>query len=110
MLVVLLALAMGLQNATARSLAIPDLSTTVLTQTISGLAADNVLGAGRGSRAGRRLVAVGAMLVGAVLGGELALHDRAFATLTIAAVLAACVAAYAWRAGAIGSRWAPQMR
>lgn len=105
-LIVLLALAMGLQNATARALAVPDLTTTVLTQTISGLAADGVLGA----RQGRRLVAVAAMLVGAIVGGTLALHGRAFATLAIAAVLAAAVAAYAWRAAREGSRWAPTMR
>jgi uncharacterized membrane protein YoaK (UPF0700 family) len=109
-LIVVLAICMGLQNATARSLAVPDLTTTVLTQTISGLAADGPLGAGKGSRAGRRLVAIAAMLVGAVVGGELALHGRAFATLAIAAVLAGSVAAFAWRTTTEGSRWADQMR
>ena len=109
-LIVLLGIAMGLQNATARALAVPDLSTTVLTQTIAGLAADGSFGAGRGSHAGRRLVAVAAMLVGAIVGGELALHGRAFAALSIAALGAAGVAAYAWRTTLEGSRWATQMR
>ena len=108
--IVVLAICMGLQNATARSLAVPDLTTTVLTQTIAGLTADGVLGADRGSRAGRRLVAVAAMLVGAIVGGELALHGRAFAALAIAAVLAGGVALVAWRSTAEGSKWAAQMR
>ena len=38
------------------------------------------------------------MLVGAIVGGELALHNRAVATLSIAAVLAGCVAAYGFAA------------
>ena len=37
-LIVALALAMGLQNATARRLAVSDLTTTVLTLTITGMA------------------------------------------------------------------------
>src|SRR5258705_4110456 len=40
-LVVLLAFAMGLQNATARRLGVPDLTTTVLTLTFTGIAADS---------------------------------------------------------------------
>ena len=44
---VLLACALGIQNATARRLAVPDLTTSVLTQTLTGLAADSPLGAGR---------------------------------------------------------------
>src|SRR5664280_1116623 len=45
-LVVLLAIAMGLQNATARALGVPDATTTVLTLTLTGLAADSRLAAG----------------------------------------------------------------
>jgi uncharacterized membrane protein YoaK (UPF0700 family) len=36
----LLAIAMGLQNTAARKLAVPDLTTTVLTMTLTGIAAD----------------------------------------------------------------------
>lgn len=39
-LIVTLALAMGLQNAAVRRLGVPDLTTTVLTQTLTGLASD----------------------------------------------------------------------
>jgi uncharacterized membrane protein YoaK (UPF0700 family) len=49
--VALLGLAMGLRNAVVRKLAIPDLTTTVLTLTLTGLAADSPL-AGGTTRAG----------------------------------------------------------
>ena len=48
-LIVLLALAMGVQNATARRLAVPDLTTTVLTLTLTGIAADSKLAGGSGA-------------------------------------------------------------
>src|SRR2546421_199492 len=57
LLIVLLGLATGIQNAAARKLAVPDLTTTVLTLTITGIFADGRLGGGTGSKAGRRLVA-----------------------------------------------------
>ncbi|MGW0581966.1 YoaK family protein, partial [Streptomyces sp. NPDC002920] len=53
-LIVLLGLAMGLQNAVARRLGVPDLTTTVLTLTLTGLAADSAPAGGAGPRAGRR--------------------------------------------------------
>ena len=46
-LVAAMALAMGVQNAMARSLAVPDLTTTVLTLTLTGVAADSTGGVGR---------------------------------------------------------------
>jgi len=39
-----------LQNATARRLGVPDLTTTVLTLTLTGLAADSKLAGGRNTR------------------------------------------------------------
>src|SRR5438046_7621707 len=53
-LILVLGIAMGLQNATAWKLALPDLTTTVLPLTIVGIAADSRLVSGRGSSAGRR--------------------------------------------------------
>jgi hypothetical protein len=41
LLVAAMALAMGVQNAMARTLAVPDLTTTVLTLTLTGVAADS---------------------------------------------------------------------
>ena len=85
--IVLLGVAMGLQNGTARGLAVPDLTTTVLTQTLTGIAADSWLD--RGSSIGRRLLSVAAMLLGAFIGGVLALRVGTAAPLGMAALLIA---------------------
>jgi len=86
-LIALLALAMGLQNAAARVLAVPDLTTTVLTLTLTGLAADSTLAGGTNPRAGRRLVATGAMLFGAAVGAFLVLHLGIVAAMALTFVL-----------------------
>ncbi|MFF1635567.1 YoaK family protein [Leifsonia sp. NPDC058248] len=67
-LIALLGIGMGLQNATARGLAIPDLTTTVLTLTITGISADSTAAGGAGSKLGRRLVSIVSMFVGALIG------------------------------------------
>src|SRR5258708_7158871 len=70
-LIVLLALAMGLQNATARRLGVPDLTTTVLTLTLTGLAADSTPAGGTNPNPGRRLLATATMFLGAAIGAVL---------------------------------------
>jgi uncharacterized membrane protein YoaK (UPF0700 family) len=104
-LIVLLGISMGIQNATARKLAVPDLTTTVLTLTITGVAADSAIAGGVGSAAGRRLVAVTAMLVGALAGAALALHVHIVGPLAIALIVTAIVALVSWRAGAADPTW-----
>ena len=91
-LIVVLAITMGIQNAAARKLAVSDLTTTVLTMTITGVAADSSLAGGPGSRAGRRLIAVAAMLVGAVIGAALVLNGRVVYPLVIALIVTAVAA------------------
>jgi uncharacterized membrane protein YoaK (UPF0700 family) len=91
-LIVVLAAAMGAQNATARKLAVPDLTTTVLTLTITGLAADSPLAGATGSKAARRLISIAAMLVGALVGALFVLHARIVYPLVIALVILAAVA------------------
>jgi len=91
-LVAVLAVAMGIQNATARGLAVPDLTTTVLTMTITGIAADTRAAGGTGSRAGRRLISIAAMLGGAVVGAVLILRGQVIASLVVAVILLAVVA------------------
>jgi uncharacterized membrane protein YoaK (UPF0700 family) len=89
-LVALLAIVMGGQNAVARRLAVPDLTTTVLTLTVTGLAADATTSKVRL----RRLVPVLAMLGGAFAGGALLRWVSPSAPLwTAAAVLVACAIA-----------------
>jgi uncharacterized membrane protein YoaK (UPF0700 family) len=95
-LIIVLGVAMGLQNATARKLAVPDLTTTVLTLTITGVAADSALAGGSGSKAGRRLTAAVTMLAGALIGAVLVRHAQIWLPLgiAVAVTVAAAVAAY----------------
>jgi len=92
-LVGLLAVAMGGQNAIARRLAVPDLTTTVLTLTVTGLVAD----ATSWSVRARRLVPIVAMLGGALAGGALLRWVSIAAPLWVAAALLSgfAVTAYA---------------
>jgi uncharacterized membrane protein YoaK (UPF0700 family) len=87
LIIALLAFAMGVRNATVRRLKIADLSTTVLTMTLTGLAADSQLAGGDGKGNWRRGAAVGSMLVGAVAGALLVKADLSLVLLA-AAVLA----------------------
>jgi uncharacterized membrane protein YoaK (UPF0700 family) len=63
-----LAVAMGIQNAMARNLAVPDLTTTALTMTLTGIGHD--LRSGRRGQVtlARRVLVVAAMLAGALIG------------------------------------------
>ncbi|WP_310437500.1 YoaK family protein [Streptomyces sp. 3330] len=73
-LIALTALAMGLRNATVRRLAVPDVTTTVLTLTLTALASDSTWAGGTNPRVGRRLASVLAMLAGALGGALLVRH------------------------------------
>lgn len=64
----LLAAAMGIQAAAARFIAVKDVTTVVVTSTITGLAADSFLGTGKGGGSGRRSLAVVLILAGAAVG------------------------------------------
>jgi uncharacterized membrane protein YoaK (UPF0700 family) len=86
-LIALLAAGMGIQNAAARKLAVPDLTTTVLTLTLTGIASDSHIAGGEDARVGRRGLAVGSMLLGALVGGLLVLHVADAAPLGLATAL-----------------------
>jgi len=88
LIIALLAFAMGVRNATVRRLKVPDISTTVLTMTLTSLAADSPLAGGDGKGSWRRGAAVVSMLVGACVGALLVKTDLALVLLA-AAVLAA---------------------
>jgi uncharacterized membrane protein YoaK (UPF0700 family) len=89
---ILLALAMGAQNVTVRKLAVANLTTTVLTMTLVGLAADPPDLRGPNSRTVRHLAAVGCMLAGAVAGALVVLHASTGWALGVATTLLAAVA------------------
>jgi uncharacterized membrane protein YoaK (UPF0700 family) len=93
-LIGLLALAMGGQNAVVRRLAVPDLTTTVLTLTVTGLVADTTPPRVRA----RRLISVLAMLAGALTGGVLLRWVALAAPLWLAAVLLVACSAVAYTA------------
>src|SRR6201997_5472804 len=92
-LITLTALAMGTRNAAVRKLAIPDLTTTVLTLTITGIGADASLAKGTNPRLGRRVGSVAAMFLGAALGAVLIHYSISVALWLAAAISAACSAA-----------------
>jgi uncharacterized membrane protein YoaK (UPF0700 family) len=92
--IALLALAMGVRNATVRRLAVPDLTTTVLTMTLTGLAADSRLAGGTGQGSARRMAAVLAMLCGAVAGALLLEISLVPPLLTAAALALLAALAY----------------
>jgi uncharacterized membrane protein YoaK (UPF0700 family) len=92
--IALLALAMGVRNATVRKIALPDLTTTVLTMTLTGLAAESPLAGGDGRGSGRRLAASGALLAGALIGGLLTKLSLGAALGVAAASVAITAVAY----------------
>ena len=82
--------AMGIRNAIVRRLAVPDLTTTVLTLTITGLAADSTLAGGYNPRWQRRCAAVVAMLGGAATGAVLLRLSVALTLAVAGAITAVC--------------------
>jgi uncharacterized membrane protein YoaK (UPF0700 family) len=104
-LLVLLGLGMGVQNAAARALAVPDLTTTVLTLTITGVAADSRLVGGSGSRAGRRLLSAAAMFLGGFVGAVLLRGDGHAIPLLLATVLLATACLIARRLTRSSAPW-----
>ena len=88
--VVLMSLAMGARNAAVRSLGVPDLTTTVLTLTITGLAADSTLAGGTNPRWPRRVASIVAMITGAAVGVLLLRWSLAVPLAVCAFVAGAC--------------------
>jgi uncharacterized membrane protein YoaK (UPF0700 family) len=95
-LIALTALAMGTRNAAVRKLAIPDLTTTVLTLTITGIGADSSLANGNNPRLPRRVASVAAMFSGAAL-GAVVIHYSISATLWLATAISAVCGAVLFR-------------
>ena len=105
-LIAALGLSMGIQNAAARKLAVPDLTTTVLTMTITGITADGPLAARTGAHAGRRGLSLAAMFAGAVVGALCIVHSQEVYPLAIALVLVAMVGGITRVLSATNPPWA----
>ena len=84
------AVSMGLRNAVVRKLAVPDMTTTVLTITITALAADSSLAGGDNQRWQRRGASVLAMILGAFAGACMALHSISLALVICCGITGGC--------------------
>jgi uncharacterized membrane protein YoaK (UPF0700 family) len=93
-IIALVAVAMGMRNAIVRKLAVPDLTTTVLTLTLTGVAADATGEPIRKSQSLRRLSAVAAMLFGAFFGALLEKHSLSLPLAVAAGAGTASFGAY----------------
>jgi len=93
--IVLTALAMGLRNATVRRLAVPDLTTTVLTRTLTALAADSSVAGGDNPRIGRRVASVSLLFAGAAVGTLLLRWGLALPLVVSAVGILVATVAYA---------------
>jgi uncharacterized membrane protein YoaK (UPF0700 family) len=86
---------MGLQNAAARHLAVPGLTTTVITTALTGFMVDLPALGISGPRQQRAGVAVAALFSGAAVGATLMVYARSYAPLvTVATVVVVAITAY----------------
>ena len=87
------AAAMGYRNAVVRKIGLPDLTTTVLTLTITGLGADSRLAGGENPRWRRRVAAILALVIGAFVGAQAVNRSTAFALMVAALITGSCAVA-----------------
>jgi uncharacterized membrane protein YoaK (UPF0700 family) len=93
-MIVLTALSMGLRNATVRQLGVADVTTTVLTLTLTGLAADSPVAGGSNPRPVRRIFSIIALFVGALSGAYLLRYGVALPLFVTGACVLFTTAAY----------------
>ena len=92
-LIVLAGLAMGIQSAVARRLAVPGVSTTFVTGTITALLTELTAVSGATGDRRRMAAAIGALVAGAVVGGLAQAYARPAAAFVPVVVLVAAVLA-----------------
>jgi uncharacterized membrane protein YoaK (UPF0700 family) len=90
----LLAGAVGLRNSAVRRVGVPDMSTTVLTTTLTGLASRSRLAGGTNPHARLGTTSVVSMFGGALVGAVMVLHAGATWALSIAAGIVTVTAVY----------------
>lgn len=93
-----LAAAMGLQASVARHLAVKDVTTVVVTSTITSFAADSWLGGGKGQPWFRRLAAIVLIGCGAAVGALLLLLGLGWG-VALSGLITVCVAIFGHVAG-----------
>lgn len=92
-LITLLAFALGVQNASSRRLGVPNLTTTVLTLTLTGVAADHPANAP--TALWRGLASITAMFLGALIGALLVVKVSVVAPLVVAVGMLVLIAGVA---------------
>ncbi|MER2133477.1 MAG: YoaK family protein [Arthrobacter sp.] len=90
-----MAAVMGIQAATAKRLKVAEVTTVVVTSTITGLAADSRLAGGEGKFWARRALAIALILAGAVAGAA-ALNVGLWLGLALSAVISTAVAVFGY--------------
>jgi len=91
-IIILTAFGMGVRNGTIRKLGVPELTTTVLTLTVAGLASESTLAGGNNPRWFRRVASIVMMFTGAGA-GALLLRSSLALLFAVAGVLSALCAA-----------------
>ena len=95
--IAMLAFTMGARNVVVRRLGVPDMTTTVLTTTLTGLAADSTLAGGANPNVRNRATSVVSMFSGALAGAALLLYAGAAWSLGVASVIVAVATTFfAW--------------
>ena len=92
-MIVLSGLAMGIQSAVARRLAVPGISTTYITGTITALVAELTSVSGAVGERRRMTAVIGALVAGAITGGLMLVYARGAAAFVPALVVAAVLVA-----------------
>jgi uncharacterized membrane protein YoaK (UPF0700 family) len=90
----LLAVAIGLRNSAVRRVGVPDMSTTVLTTALTGLASNSALAGGTNPHAHLARTTVLCMFGGALIGAVLLLHAGPTWALGVAAGIVAVTAVF----------------
>lgn len=92
--IAVLAFAMGIRNSVVRRMGVADMTTTVVTTTLTGLAAESSFGGGHNPNASRRATSVVCMFAGALVGAAFVVHVHPGAALGLAAALTVALATY----------------
>jgi uncharacterized membrane protein YoaK (UPF0700 family) len=95
--IALLAFTRGARNSVVRRLGVPDMTTTVLTTTLTGLASDSTLAGGSNPNVAHRTTSVVSMFGGALAGAVLLLHAGAAWSLGVGAAIVVCTAGFFYR-------------
>jgi uncharacterized membrane protein YoaK (UPF0700 family) len=102
---VVLALGMGAKSALARAINVPGLTTSVVTTTLTGLATDGALGKWRNAGFLVRVIAASSLVLGAILGGALAVSTDTWCPLALATAITLVATMWSRHAAMSSEEW-----